>query len=350
MHLIWLTPGFPADENDYNCIPPLQVLARELAARGVDLDVVALEYPFRPEPYRWHGIRVWPCDGRNRAGCKLRTLRRAFQHGHRLLSGAPAVLHSFWLGWAARTGERLHYRSGAPHLMTFMGQDVLPSNRKHLGYLRANDEDRMVVLSGFHREKLAETTGLNAAHQIPWGIDSRDIPSQWPENRPLDVLGVGSLLPVKDWPKWLQTLRLVADRRPTLRAELVGEGPELKRLERLIESLDLGPNVQLSGQLPRDQVLDKMRQTRVLLHTAHFESYGFVLAEAAAQGCRVVSTPVGIAQTFGPTADTEQTLSALVLNALQLAQPGVPFVPFTMKDTAECYLEIYRSMLTSPGF
>lgn len=350
MHLIWLTPGFPANENDHSCIPPLQVLARELAARGVDLDVVALEYPFRPEPYRWHGIRVWPCDGRNRTGCKLRTLRRAFQHGQRLLAGAPAVLHSFWLGWAARTGERLHYRSGAPHLMTFMGQDVLPSNRKHLGFLRAMDEDRMVVLSGFHREKLAETTGLNAAHQIPWGIDARDISSQWPENRPLDVLGVGSLLPVKDWPQWLQTLRLVADQRPALRAELVGEGPERKRLKRLIKSLGLGPNVQLSGQLPRDQVLDKMRQARVLLHTARFESYGFVLPEAAAQGCRVVSTPVGIAQAFGPTDDTPRALSGLVQDALDMASPDAPFLPFTSQGTAERYLEIYRSMLTSPGF
>ncbi|HNL39061.1 MAG: glycosyltransferase [Saprospiraceae bacterium] len=349
MRLIWLTPGFPADENDHACIPPLQLLARELAGRGAELDVVTLEYPFRSAPYQWHGIRVWPCDGRNRTGCKLRTLRRAFQHGLRLTAGQPAVLHSFWLGWAARTGERLHYRTGLPHLTTLMGQDVLPSNHKHLRYLTAKDEGRIVALSAFHRKKLEETTGLIALHDIPWGIDAREVPRQMPETRPFDVLGVGSLLPVKDWPKWLRTLRRVADRYPALRAELVGDGPEKKRIERLAASLGLERHLQLTGMLPRERVLEKMRSAKVLLHTARFESYGFVLVEAAAQGCRVVGTPVGIAPETGHTADDPAALAALVLAALAEPAPTAPFVPFSLRDTATRYLDLYGSMLSFPA-
>ena len=81
MRVLWITPGFAADESDLNCIPPQQLLAQELLRRGVDLHIITLEYPFRNEPYRWHGATVYTCNGRNRRWVKPRTLWRAFQRG-----------------------------------------------------------------------------------------------------------------------------------------------------------------------------------------------------------------------------------------------------------------------------
>lgn len=339
MRLLFLTPGFPADENDRACIPPLQLLARELARQGVDLQVIALEYPFRRDPYRWHGIPVWPCDGRNRLWCKPCTLWRAFRRGHALLDQGPAVLHSFWLGWASRVGERLSRGRGAPHFTTVMGQDTLSAAR----HWTPGREARLVVLSDFQNAILEKTTGCRAAHMIPWGIDEGEIQTVLPQNRPLDALGVGSLLRVKNWEAWLRVVRRAADKRPDLRAELIGEGPERGRLEKLARLLDLEKNVRFAGALSRPAVLEKMRQAKTLLHTAYFESFGFVLAEAAMCGCRTVSAPVGIAPAFDFTGENEAVLAEKLLAALDLPLREEPVAPFLIKQTALDYLALYRS-------
>lgn len=357
MRLLFLTPGFPAHENDHNCIPPLQLLARELVRQGVDLKVIALEYPFHDQPYRWHGIPVWPCGGHNRLWLKVRTLLRAFQHSHDLLDTAQTglamgeekrgeplrILHSFWFGWTSIVGERLARSYGLPHFTTLMGQDVLPANFFLRQSLQSADPSGLVSVSVFQNAVLEKTTGCRAAHVIPWGVDEREIPADFSQNRPLDVLGVGSLLPVKNWEAWLRIVQQVAKNRPALRAELVGDGPERGRLEKLARFLDLGKNVRFAGHLPRPAVLEKMKQAKTLLHTAHFESFGFVLAEAAMCGCRTVSAPVGIAPAFDFTGENEAVLTEKLLAALDLPVRREPFTPFLMTKTAQSYLALYRS-------
>lgn len=344
MRILWLTPGFPADEHDLNCIPPLQLLAAELSRRGVDLRVIALEYPFRQTLYTWHGIPVFPCNGQNRFRRKPFTLWQAVRQGRQLLPEKNALLHSFWWGWAAWAGDRLGRRSGVPHLVTLMGQDVRPANRFHLSRLRPADAERLVALSRFHQEVLFQTAGIRAAHTIPWGVDDAETPSHLPAERPLDVLGVGSLVGVKNWPLWLRAVRLALETEPALQAELIGEGPERPALEGLIRAFHLDKNVRLAGALPRPAVLARMRQARILLHTADFESFGFVLAEAQAQGCRVVSTPVGIGADLDSSGQNEAELAAQLLAALRAPLAQAVHAPFTIRETAEKYLNIYRNM------
>lgn len=323
MTILLLTPGFAADESDHNCIPPLQALVRGLLRRGAEVHIVAFEYPFSDRPYHWHGARVYPCNGRNRWLLKPRTMLRAVFQAHKLLTHKPFdAIQSFWLGMAAGVGERVSRRRGVPHFTTLMGQDVLPSNHRYLGSLTEERFGRLVSLSAFHNDALEKTTGHRAAHVVPWGLWEGAMPTAPPDLRLLDVLGVGSLLAVKNWEKWLRTLALVAQTRPDLRAELIGSGPEHRRLERLCQSLGLGERVHFAGNLPRREVLNRMGESRVLLHTADFESFGFVFPEAAQAGCRMVSTPVGIAPEIGASCGfSEGELAAAVLNALQTSEP-----------------------------
>jgi glycosyltransferase involved in cell wall biosynthesis len=323
MTVLLLTPGFAADESDHNCIPPLQALVRGLLRRGAEVHIIALEYPFTDRPYRWHGAEVYPCNGQNRFWLKPRSIWRAMTCAHNILDEDDfAAIHSFWLGMAAGVGERIAQWRGVPHFTTLMGQDVLPSNRRHLVRLTEERFGRLVSLSAFHNDALEKTTGRRAAHVIPWGLWESAMPTPPPDLRPLDVLGVGSLVAVKNWEKWLRTLALVAQNRPDLQAELIGDGPERRRLERLCQSLGLGGRVHFAGNLPRQEVLNRMGESRALLHTADFESFGFVFPEAVQAGCRVVSAPVGIAPEIGASCgDTEAELAALTLAALQMSEP-----------------------------
>jgi len=341
MRILWITPGFAANEHDYNCIPTMQLLAKELLRRGVDLQIVALEYPFRSEPYRWHEATVFPCNGQNRRWLKLHTLWRAMNFCHDILDEETDAIHSFWLGWASGVGEKVSRRRGIPHFTTLMGQDVLPENRKFLRGLSPERAARLVAVSDFQHKIFEKNTGLRAAHVIPWGMNEVEIPKILSGERPLDVLGVGSLIPVKNWEKWLRVIALTIKDFPNLRAELIGSGSEREKLEQLAHKLGLSENVRFVGDLPRPEVLDRMQDAKILLHTADFESFGYVLAEAAGAGCRVVSTPVGIAPTLGAVTEKDEELARLLVEGLRLPDEGRPFVPFAMEETATAYLRLY---------
>lgn len=344
MRVLFLTPGFAAHDQDMNCIPPLQHLARELIRQGVDLQIIALEYPFRGEPYPWggdHKAGVFPCNGQNRRYLRWRTMARARAFAQQLCTEKRFdVIHSFWLGPAWVLGEQLAGRWQTPHFSTLMGQDVLPANR-YLRRLTSGATKRLVALTPFHNDMLEKTTGLRAAHCISWGVAKSDLPASLPAERPVDVLGVGSLIPVKNWEQWLRVLHLVAAVRPGLSAMLIGAGPEEARLRASANRLHLGNNIQFAGEIPRPDVLSRMRESRVLLHTARFESFGMVLAEAAAQGCRVVGTPVGIAPALGLCADTDAGLATALLQALEA--PVLTEAPnvLGLEATVEGYLRLW---------
>lgn len=345
MRILWISPGFAAHENDVNCIPPLQLLARALLRRGISLQIIALQYPFAGKPYAWPEeapqALILPCNGQNRRWLRWRTHMRALRFAHDGFRDKPFdAVHSFWLGPAWMLGKTLARRWAIPHWTTLMGQDVLPQNR-YLRYLKPQDTTQLVALTPFHNDMLEKVCGLQAAHCIPWALEREALVSESQTGRSVDLLGVGSLVPVKNWARWLQVVRLVADRHPGLRAELIGEGPERNALEERAIRLGLGHVVSFSGNLPRHQVLERMRASRVLLHTARFESFGFVLAEAAAQGCRIVSTPVGAAPEIGFCSDTDSGLAEAAAIALAAPEAPAKTPSTTMEDVASAYWKLY---------
>ena len=241
-------------------------------------------------------------------------------------------------------GELVSKRRDVPHFTTLAGQDVRTSNDWHLRWLRPGREKRLVALSAFQQRVFRQTTGLEAGHRIPWGIDIDDTPGFIAGDRPIDVLGVGSLVPVKHWEKWLRVLAAVADARPQLRAVLIGEGSEHGRLRQLAAQLGLTARVHFAGALPRQEVLATMGRAKILLHTASFESFGFVYPEAAAQGCALVSTPVGVAPEMGADcAESESALASLLLRRLTAGRPPFPTRPFVAKDTAARYMALWKA-------
>jgi glycosyltransferase involved in cell wall biosynthesis len=343
MQLILIAPGFTADTTDQNCLPTLQLYVQELLRRGVSVSVVTLEYPFHHTPYTWHGARIYPCGGRNSRWLKPRTLWRAWRTCRQLVQQHPgAVLHSFWLGWCSAIGERVALEFGSRHLTTLMGQDVLPSNRHRFRFVTPERQQRLVALSAFQNEVLWQHAGFGAAHVVPWGAEVREIPEPLASSRSIDVLGAGSLIPLKNWDLWLQTVALLVQKQPTLQALLLGDGPEKQRLQQQVEALGLQENVRFGGERPRPEVLQIMQQSRVLLHTSRYESQGYVLTEAAMNGCRVVGTSVGIGPTMGVCGDTAFALAEAVQAALALPLATLPATPFLMQDTVDAYVELYR--------
>jgi len=342
MRVLWLSPGFPADEKDRNCLPTLQLLAQTLIAQGVDLHIITLGYPFHAQPYRWHGIPVISGYGFNRQWFRwlnwFRVIHSA-QAAHR--QQKFDVIHSFWLGPTWLIGQYLGACWNIPHYTTLMGQDVLPGNL-YRHFLQARSKQALVAVSDFQNDIFEKTTGKCATYTIPWGVSSTEIPSSLPDHRPLDILGCGSFIPLKNWALWLQVIAEVATQKPDLRAEIIGDGVDRPFIESLIQHAGLEHIVRLRGHLPRAEILTRMQGSKVFLHTAQFESFGFVLAEAAMCGCGVVSTPVGIAMQISRVGDTLWELVEQTMRALDQPLLKSPNVPFSMESAAYKYLNLYH--------
>lgn len=342
MRVLWLSPGFAGDEKDLNCLPSLQLLAQAMSAQGIDIQIITLGYPLHQKPYLWHGILVLSGYGFN--GKWFRWL-----NWFRVLRYAKAahqqqkfdLIHSFWLGPAWLIGRRLQKRWKIPHLTTLMGQDVLPENL-YRHFLQVQHCANLVAVSEYQNDIFEQTTGQRAAHTIPWGISRAEIPALLPKTRSIDILGCGAFIPLKNWALWLQVVAKVAQKRPDLKVVLIGDGTDKPVLEALIQQTGLAHIVRLQGHLPRAEVLAFMQQSRVFLHTSTFESFGLVLTEAAMNGCRVVSTPVGIALQFSALGETLERLTELTLLALDEPLLDAPHLPYLMDQTAQEYLNLYH--------
>ncbi len=346
MRLLFFTPIFPAHEQDSTSVPPLQHLVRELGRKGADVQVITLEFPFFKRPYRWHNATVWPCNGRNSRWKKPLTVWRALNHAHNLCKEEKFdSFHSFWLGMTSDLADNLAEKENTPHFTTLMGQDATVGNQSYLKNLTEKDAPQLVALSKFHNAVFEENTGFPCGNVIPWGLAEDDVAAlPLPADRPIDVLGVGHLTEGKNWSRWLQIVSQLVEQKPDLQAVLIGVGELERQLEAEILQLNLTENVHLAGAFPRPQVLAQMREAKVLLHTSEFESFGMVLAEALASGCRVVSTPVGIAPELPETfvADDDHALAQAVLEKLGEPFLEKPVVPYTLRDCGWAYWDLYH--------
>jgi len=221
-----------------------------------------------------------------------------------------------------------------------MGQDVFPKNR-YRKWLRFS---RMTLTAPSQRaaDIFFQTNQIRVSHVIPIGIDPEKFPLK--AGQPyadIDVLGVGSLIPLKNYRVFIELIGgLVAD-FPNLNSVIVGEGGERAELARMIREKSLEKNVRLAGELPRNKVLAMMKRSRVLLHPSTYESQGYVLYEALASGLTTVSFGVGIAESSSKMRvcrdETEmlQTLRKLLRHPLDRS-------PFVLKSIHESVAEFVK--------
>ena len=341
-HIIWVTPGFAANEQDSQCIPPMQLLAKALMeVDGLQLHIISLHYPQNNAPYRWHDAQVYPCTSKG-PGAKTRTRIAAFRQLTKLLKQYPeAFLHSFWMTDACLVTHLANRRFGVNHLVTLMGQDARPTNR-YLNLLSSASITK-VGLSLFHAEQFFTTTGTKVDHIIPWGVPWRS--ASQAVNKKYDVIGVGSLIPLKQYDYFIDLLVLVKKKVPSFSALLVGDGPERQQLKALAIKKGLTDNLTFTGALPRAKVLSLMAQSKVFLHTSSYESFGFVLVEALQQGAHVVATPVGIAPELSNTVTgtDSQSLSERIIDGILQSFDAENVTNFSLSRVVDAYLELYTA-------
>jgi glycosyltransferase involved in cell wall biosynthesis len=343
-HIALVTPGFPADEQDSDCIPALQdyVLALRDAHPDWRISIFALHYPARRTPYQWHGLDVLPIGGDN-ARLPRRLLARAKLLAALHRAGPFDLIHAFWLGECAGVARLSARLCAAPLVVTLMGQEVRQTSR----WRPLLDKPGVtgVAVSAFQRRVLLETGGPDVAHVIPWGVALLEQPALPAE---IDLLGVGNLIPVKDPLAFVRIVAHLVVQRPTLRACWAGGGPLFEAAQELARQLGVADNLRFTGRLPRAEVFSLMARSRVLLHTAAFESFAMVMAEARARGAIIVSQAIGIAPSSPDPGFRLAVGEAGLAEAALAALEGDP-VPsrrlWPIEQTVAAYTKLYQGVM-----
>jgi teichuronic acid biosynthesis glycosyltransferase TuaC len=82
----------------------------------------------------------------------------------------------------------------------------------------------------------------------------------------------------------LRALAVLSQRHPTLRYEIIGEGPERVALEGLAARLGITERVQFHGQLPPKQAVEQARGCTLFVMPSTEEAFGVAYIEAMAGG------------------------------------------------------------------
>jgi len=338
-HIVFLTPGFPENEDDSRCIPALQFFFKELKKQFAGkISIVSFQYPYQENTYQWNGIDVYALGGNNSRIKKRLVWQKVKQTFKQLNKEQPVSrIHSFWMGECAFIASELAEKYNLEHDCTLMGQDVLPGNDY---FKKTKKVKRFITLSSFHNQQLITNYNINSI-EIPWGIEDVEHQNQ---EKMIDVIGVGALTELKCYNEFIEVISTVKKDHPNIKCKIIGDGPLRSELQQKIDSLNLSENIELAGLLPYSKTQELIAQSKVLLHPSGFESFGMVIIEALANNTRVIAKPVGIANNVDEVIKVKGVDDAVKELKISLKEEEVATYPFNylVKNTVTKYIQLFN--------
>jgi glycosyltransferase involved in cell wall biosynthesis len=253
--------------------------------------------------YETASLDVQRAPGKHDVGATV-ALRRAIQdfggadvlHGHSSKAGALARLgrwsrarrvvytpHAWYtqnpaLGAASRTAYRLIERALA--VVTDRIISVSSDEAEHAVELGIGRRKLVLIENGIETWTPAQVAQARAATRERLGIAADDV-----------VVGfLGRLAPQKAPDVTVRVFRQLLDERPTTRVVLAGDGPEAASVRALMGELGIADRVLA---LPRANGPEVIPAFDLFLMTSRYEGFPYVLLEALAAGCAIVTTRVG---------------------------------------------------------
>ena len=341
--LVVLTPGFPENEDDSTCLPPQQIFVKALQAIAPELEIVVLTftYPFVSKTYYWHGIKVISFgDPKNRKALRPFTGIRVKRELKKIVKEHNVIgLLSFWAGKCTLVGEQVAHKYNLKHYGWLLGQDAKAGN-KYL--LKINPTpDKLIAISDFVADTLERNYHVRPAHIIPVGVDpDLFLPAA---QRDIDILGAGSLIPLKQYDIFLEVVAALVSQFPLLRAIICGDGPEKKKLKALIAEKQLQNNVQVIGRCDHNEVLRYMARSKVFMHPSNYEGFSTVCLEALYAGNQVVSFIKPMHFDIGNWTIVNDTaaMTDVIKNILQSDVQPKSVLPYNVRDNARKMLALF---------
>jgi glycosyltransferase involved in cell wall biosynthesis len=288
--------------------PPVYSIRRPADARPVNIpldnipvyylpDTNSLEFKIRTKLVSPRISNLWSGSGDTRDKGRF---REAVYLGRRLTKAKISHVHVHFAGLASRTAWWIKRLFGITYSFTGHANDIFcpkPEQRVGLGDL-VHDASFVVVVSDFGVNWLRSAFPDSAykIHRVYNGLDLAAFRSADPGGKPMRLLSVGRLIEKKGFAFLVEACHLLRSSGFHFICEIVGEGPELGRLEELIHTYQLSDNVRLTGPMPQTAVVEMLSQSSIFVFPAIRDSSGdtdnlpTVLIEAMASSLPIVAT------------------------------------------------------------
>lgn len=205
------------------------------------------------------------------------------------------VHHGYFSSWVGMVAARI---LGAGFSLTLHGSDLLV--RGDYLDIKLGDCKFVITVSEFNRHfMLGKYPWLDPGKVLVsrLGIDTslwrndHSIEETLPQKTSLPLIfSVGRLHPVKNHGFLIRACRVLKYRGVPFRCAIAGDGEQRHRLEKLIRTMQLGPEVELLGYVPRERLSALYAQAQVVVLTSLSEGIPVTLMEAMAME-RLVLAP-----------------------------------------------------------
>ena len=343
--LVILSPAFPADESESAWVPAQQLLVKELKRQypGLNIIVLSFLYPYQEAEYRWHDVKVIAFAGMHKRKLKRLLLWRKIWKKLRQIRKENQIIGilSFWCGECALVGSWFAKRNNLKHFCWVCGQDAKKSN----GFVKRirPKPGELVTISDFLTEEFYKNHGIKPAHLIPIAIDKKMFP-ELPGERDIDILGVGSLIPLKNFDLFVSTISALKEKFPSIKAVLCGSGEEEEKIKNLVNELNLHENISLTGMIHHPEVLQLMQRSKILLHPSSYEGFGMVYLEALYAGAHVIGFTKAMNHEIKnwhvvKTKEEMTTKAAELFQNNNLSHERI--LVYSIEDTAKAFLDLF---------
>ncbi len=192
--------------------------------------------------------------------------------------------------------------TGVPYVVTLHGSDVTILGSDPSYHIVNNHSvekaDAVTAVSEFMQREAYERLGIEReVNVIPNFVDAQVFTPAPCDAVEVDcdecggIIHVSNFRPVKRVADLVYAMAIVTKEEPNAKLTLVGDGPDRHSVEKLIDSLELHKNVNLTGF--RSDIPNLMRCADIGVLCSETESAPLTLLEGMSTGLPMVSTKVG---------------------------------------------------------
>ena len=201
-----------------------------------------------------------------------------------IIVSAADVL-SYWVGKAAK----LHNKPFVPLFQMLCKRKTKLLAKILVRYLLENSDAfcfvsrRLLIdFQNYYKLKLPKAFVLYSP------IDCEQFAGSLVDNENREYIAYfGRLAKIKCPELFVYAASIISEKFPKQKFLIIGDGPERARLERLLEKFGLADKTTITGWV--SSPIDYLRRVKILVHTAPYEGFGRVVAEAICSGAAVVS-------------------------------------------------------------
>ncbi len=243
---------------------------------GLEISYIPYLSPDRGRSYASWG--AWAAPALAVALARVhRTFRYDVVHAHNAVPAGDAARRAF----ALRAPR-------APLIVSVHGGDVLYTAAR----MRAGEQTvrrtfsaaRLILANSEGIAELSREHGANEARVVHLGSDLPAAARPIRRGGPPALVTVAHLVARKRNADVLRALAVLTPRHPSLRYEIVGDGPERGALEALAVRLGVRERVEFRGALAPEQALALARQCTLFVMPSTEEAFGVAYIEAMAGG------------------------------------------------------------------